>query len=78
MLETAAIIASITIPGTALLITVVKARKSSKEDEKNERGLCPAHQDLVSGMAAFRTEVRNQFSTLTTEIMELCKDIKRG
>lgn len=43
----------------------------------NGKGVCPAHADLVSGLTAFRAEVRDQFDSLTKEIINLSKEIKR-
>jgi hypothetical protein len=80
MFETAAVVASITIPASALIITVIKT-KSNKEnsngkDSDSSRGLCPAHNDLVTGLTAFRREVMQQFQDLNKIIMELA--VKKG
>jgi len=73
---------SMVLGTAAVVIKWISA--SSKQDNQNGngnvigRGVCPAHQDLVAGLTAFRKEVGDQFSNLTSEIMELCKEIKRG
>jgi hypothetical protein len=62
---------------TAVIIKWMSQRVVDKAPVVNAPGLCLAHVDLTNGLTAFRSEVRLQFEALTSEIMELCKQVKR-
>jgi hypothetical protein len=72
----AAIIASITIPGTALLITVVKTRGSTKDnqaDNKTLRGMENSVCSLHSGVAEKLNVICEQQEEMRKDIKELLK-----
>lgn len=53
-------IAGVTIPGAALLITVVKTRASKVHDDGNhERGICPVHSTFEALLAEMRADIKS-------------------